>query len=437
MNDLNEELGRRLSRLRDAGLYRELRRLDSPQSPHIEIDGQPLLNFSSNDYLGLANDPQLKQAAIETVERYGCGSGASPLICGRLLPHDQLEQTLAAFKRTEAALCFSSGYAAALGTICALLDKDDVIVIDKLVHASIVDAARLCRAKLRVFAHNDLTKLHDILSWVDRRNSSASSVPATVPSRRPYTLIVTESVFSMDGDHAALGELVALKEKFGAWLMVDEAHATGLYGRDGRGLAEAEGVADRIEIQMGTLGKALGASGGYVCGSRTLIDYLVNRARSFIFSTAAVPAAAAAATAGIEFLKTPGGEQRRTQLWQRVDQILSPKDPSPNADSLGRARATSTKGSRDSHIPYRSRSAIVPILIGDENEALRAAARLREQKIFIPAIRYPTVARGQARLRLTVTAAHSAADVAQLLTALDLAGVSLEKAVEWNRRQPR
>ena len=344
MKELNEELGRRLSLLRDQGLYRELRRLDSPQSPHIEIDGQPLLNFSSNDYLGLANDPQLKQAAIETVERFGCGSGASPLICGRLLPHDQLEQTLAAFKRTEAALCFSSGYAAALGTICALLDKDDVIVIDKLVHACIVDAARLCRAKLRVFAHNDLTELQDILSWADRRHSSASSAPAMVPSRRSHTLIVTESVFSMDGDHAALRELVALKEKFGAWLMVDEAHATGLYGLDGRGLAEAEGVADRIEIQMGTLGKALGASGGYVCGSRTLIDFLVNRARSFIFSTAAVPAAAAAAMAGIEFLKTPAGEQRRTQLWQRVDQILEAKDRFANTDSLSGARATSNRG---------------------------------------------------------------------------------------------
>jgi len=419
MKELDEELGRRLSVLREQGLYRELRRLDSPQSPHIEIDGEPLLNFSSNDYLGLANDPQLKQAAIKCIERFGCGSGASPLICGRLLPQDQLEQTLAAFKRAEAALCFSSGYAAALGTICALLDKEDVIVIDKLVHACIVDAARLCRAKLRVFAHNDLTELQEILSWADRRYSNAPSAPATVPSRRAHTLIVTESVFSMDGDHAALREVVALKEKFGAWLMLDEAHATGLYGLDGRGLAEAEGVADRIEIQMGTLGKALGASGGYICGSRTLIDFLVNRARSFIFSTAAVPAAAAGAMAGIEFLKTPAGEQRRTQLWQRVDQILAAKDEFANAGSI--ARASSTDDARDFQMPQRSKSAILPILIGDENAALRAASRLREQKIFIPAIRYPTVARGQARLRLTVTAAHSAADVRQLVTALNLA----------------
>jgi len=430
MKDLDEELGRRLSLLREQGLYRELRRLDSPQSPHIEIDGQPLLNFSSNDYLGLANDPQLKQAALKCIERFGCGSGASPLICGRLLPHDQLEQTLAAFKRTEAALCFSSGYAAALGTICALLDKDDVIVIDKLVHACIVDAARLCRAKLRVFAHNDLNELQDILSWADGGHSSATSASASVPSRRSRTLIVTESVFSMDGDHAALREIVALKENFGAWLMVDEAHATGLYGLDGRGLAEAEGVADRIEIQMGTLGKALGASGGYICGSRTLIDFLVNRARSFIFSTAAVPAAAAAAMAGIEFLKTQAGEQRRTQLWQRVDQILAAKDGFANAGSIARAHAISTDDARDSQIPQRSKSAILPILIGDENAALRAASRLREQKIFIPAIRYPTVARSQARLRLTVTASHSAADVHQLVTALNLAATDAGSTID-------
>jgi len=227
----------------------------------------------------------------------------------------------------------------------------------------------------------------------------------------------------MDGDHAALREIVALKENFGAWLMVDEAPAPGLYGLDGRGLAEAEGVADRIEIQMGTLGKALGASGGYVCGSRTLIDFLVNRARSYIFSTAAVPAAAAAAMAGIEFLKTPAGEQRRTQLWQRVDQIMPAKDQVANAESISHTHARAS----DSQMPRPSRSAILPILIGDENEAVHTASRLREQGIFIPAIRYPTVARGQARLRLTVTAAHSAADVVQLLNAIDLSGITARR----------
>src|SRR6185436_1406131 len=199
----------------------------------------------------------------------------------------------------------------------------------------IVDAAKLSGAKLRVFDHNDLNDLEAILKWADRRDelhesqiqNGKSGTRVTRPSgAKPRTLIVTESVFSMDGDSAPLREIVALKDKHGAWLMVDEAHATGLYGAHRRGLADELGVSDQIEIQMGTLGKALGASGGYICGSRTLVDFLINRARSFIFSTAAVPAAAAAAMAGIEFLKTPAGEQRRTQLWQRVDEILAAKD---------------------------------------------------------------------------------------------------------------
>ncbi|MEP6663231.1 MAG: 8-amino-7-oxononanoate synthase, partial [Verrucomicrobiota bacterium] len=282
--DFNSELGQRLDELREQNLFRELRRIDSPQSPHIQIDGKPFLNFSSNDYLGLANDPLLKNAAIEAVEKFGAGSGASRLICGSLAPHHELEETLAQFKKTEAALVFSTGYAAAVGTISALLGKDDIIVIDKLVHASIVDAARLSGAKLRVFAHNDLENLEKILRWAKKRAASI-----LLADQRLKILIVTESIFSMDGDFAPLKEIVALKEKYGAWLMVDEAHATGIFGKDGRGFAESCGISQQIEIQMGTLGKALGASGGYICGSRQLIDFLINRARSFIFSTAPVP----------------------------------------------------------------------------------------------------------------------------------------------------
>ncbi|HEY4984471.1 MAG TPA: 8-amino-7-oxononanoate synthase, partial [Verrucomicrobiae bacterium] len=295
MNDFDRELNQRLAALREQGLHRELRRVDSPQGPRIEIGGRMLLNFSSNDYLGLANHPALKAAAIKAVEKFGAGAGASRLICGSLAPFHELEETLAAFKGTEAALSFSTGYAAAIGTITALLGKDDIIIVDKLVHACIVDAARLCGAKLRVFAHNDLNDLEEILKWADSRRQSWSSIPRAAglsgntlkrELQQPRTLIVTESVFSMDGDHAPLREIVELKNKHGAWLMVDEAHATGLYGKNRRGLAEELGMSDRIEIQMGTLGKALGASGGYICGSRVLIDYLVNRARSFIFSTA-------------------------------------------------------------------------------------------------------------------------------------------------------
>src|SRR5437660_7823895 len=311
-SDLNNDLCDRLKSLREQGLYRELRRINSPQLPHTQVDGRTLLNFSSNDYLGLANDPVLKEAAIKGIERYGAGSGASRLVCGSLAPHHDLEQAIAAFKGAEAALAFSSGYASAVGTICALLDAHDVIVIDKRVHACIVDGARLCGAELRVFAHNDLDHLAKVLRWADRRNSGLSG------KRRPRTLIVTESGFSMDGDFGLLRDLVELKEKHGAWLMVDEAHATGLYGEKRRGLAEEIGVAGQIEVQMGTLGNALGSAGGYICGSRTLIDYLLNRARSFIFSTAPVPAAVAAATAAVQLIQSELGKERRQQLWQRV-----------------------------------------------------------------------------------------------------------------------
>ena len=269
------------------------------------------------------------------------------------------------------------------------MGPSDVIVLDKLVHACIVDAARLSGAKLRVFAHNEIADLEGILRWAAAR------------SPRPRTLIVTESVFSMDGDHAPLRDIVRLKEQYGAWLMVDEAHATGLYGPSRRGLAEELGVSDAIEIQMGTLGKALGASGGYICGSRALIDYLVNRARSFIFSTAPVPAAAAAATAGIRFVQSSAGEERRNALWQRVGELSAASPPSA--------------------MP----GAIIPLMLGDEARAVAAAAALRERGIFIPAIRYPTVARGQARLRLTLTASHTPADLAELLSALRSMGFGL------------
>ncbi len=389
MNPFDTELQQRLAAIRDAGLLRELRRVDSAQGPRIEIGGRTLLNFSSNDYLGLANHPALKETAIKAVEKFGAGAGASRLICGSLAPFHELEETLARFKGTEAALSFSTGYAAAVSTITALLGKDDIIIVDKLVHACIVDAAKLSGAKLRVFAHNDLNDLEDKLCWASQVQSPRSKVQSR-------TLIVTESIFSMDGDAAPLRELVALKEKYGAWLMVDEAHATGLYGPNRRGLAEELGVSDRIEIQMGTLGKALGASGGYICGSRALIDFLVNRARSFIFSTAPVPASAAAATAGIKLVQSIEGKTRSEKLWQRVGEFQS------------------EIGNQKSEIP----SAIIPLIIGDETKAVAAANQLREQGLFVPAIRYPTVARGAARLRVTLTAVHNAADVAELVGAL-------------------
>lgn len=386
-NSINRTLNQRLSQLREQNLLRELRRVDSPQSPRIQVNGKIFLNFSSNDYLGLANDSVLKNAAIRAVEKFGSGAGASRLICGSLAPFHELEETLADFKQTEAALSFSTGYATAIGTICALLGKDDVIILDKLVHASIVDAAKLCGAKIRVFAHNNLDDLKEKLIWAKNENKK----------RKAETLVVTESIFSMDGDAAPLREIVELKNKFGAWLMVDEAHATGIFGKNGRGLAEEVGVNGQIEIQMGTLGKALGASGGYICGSRTLIDFLVNRARSFIFSTAPIPAAAAAATAAVQFIQSRSGERRRKALSERIGQLNS---------------KLKTQNSK-------FQSAIVPIILGDEARAVDIATKLREQNIFVPAIRYPTVGRGKARLRVTLTAAHSTDDVSQLTSALN------------------
>jgi 8-amino-7-oxononanoate synthase len=307
-----------------------------------------------------------------------------------------LEEALAAWKGTEAALTFSTGYATALGVITALLGRDDILIVDKLAHASIVDAARLSGAKLRVFRHNDLDDLERILKWADQRDAAPK---AGARRLKPSALIVTESVFSMDGDLAPLLDLVALKEKYGAWLMVDEAHATGLFGGQRRGLAEAHGVSERIEIQMGTLGKAVGASGGYVCGSRALVDWLVNRARSFIFSTAPVPAAAAAARAGIGLIRSAEGARRVQRLWTLVDLLKS---------DLVHAGWP----------PGAVRSAIVPLIVGAEDAAVKLAATLRDGGFYAPAIRFPTVARGAARLRVTLTADHTAADIAALAGAV-------------------
>ena len=393
MLPFDDELEKRLAALREQGLYRELRRVDAAAGPRIQTGGKTLLNFSSNDYLGLASHPALKEAAIHATEQFGAGSGASRLICGSLAPFHELEESLAAFKKTEAALTFATGYTAAVGTITALAGKDDVIILDKLVHASIVDAARLSGAKLRVFDHNDLNDLEEKLKWAD--SSSQQSTSGAQQQRN--ALIVTESIFSMDGDAAPLREIIALKEKYGAWLMVDEAHATGVLGANGRGLAEALGVSSRIEIQMGTLGKALGASGGFTCGSRALIDYLVNRARSFIFSTAPVPAAAAAAAAGVRLSQSAEGEALRIRLRKHAEDFksqIASSAPCPSA-------------------------AIIPLILGDEDKAVAASNQLREQGIFVPAIRYPTVARGAARLRITLTAAHSADDISTLTHALE------------------
>ena len=370
MSNLNDQLGTELEQLRGEGLYRQFRGITSPQGPQITIAGRKLLNLSSNDYLGLANDPILKAAASAAITRWGVGAGASRLVCGNLAPYEQLEAALVQFKRKESALVFGSGYAANVGTITAVAGKDDVLILDKLDHASIIDGARQSGAAIRVYPHLNLGKLEAILQQSQSYR------------RR---LIITETVFSMDGDLAPLAQIVAFKEKYDAWLMIDEAHATGVFGDHRRGLAEQLGVEDQVEITLGTLSKALGCAGGFVVGAHALIDLLRNRARSLIYSTALPPSICGAATAAVEFVMSAAGALRQGQLWE-------------NVRTLG------------------AQSPIHPVIVGTEQAAVELSEQMRRSGIFVPAIRFPTVPRGKARLRVTVSAAHTTDDIQRFRT---------------------
>lgn len=374
-----------LANLEAQGLRRRLRTFVPLPAMSVRAEsGATVVNFSSNDYLGLAASEELKAAMCEGVGRYGSGSGASRLVCGTLRPHQQLEERLADFKKTEAALTFSSGYATSVGVIPALCGKDDVVILDKLSHASLIDGARLSGATIRVFPHNHLEKLERLLAGA-RSNHESRRV-----------LIVTESIFSMDGDAAALREIVALKDRYGAWLMLDEAHAVGVLGPQGRGLAAQCGVEDRVEIQMGTLSKALGVSGGYIAASREVVDLCLNKARSLIYSTAPPPAVAHAALEAVNLIASAYGDALRARLFA-------------NRQTLENGLQTSFAG-----LP----AAILPLLVGDEREALEASTQLQEQGFLIPAIRYPTVSRGSARLRLTMSAAHEKLQIEGLVASL-------------------
>ncbi len=327
---MSDIYARQLEAVRAHSLDRHLREVRSSHGTVVEIDGKQLINFASNDYLGLANDPRLREAATKAIAEFGVGAGASRLISGTHSSHVRLETALAKWKGTEVALSFGSGYAAAVGAIPALVGKNDIILLDKLCHASLIDGARLSAATLRIFPHNHLGKLKSLLEWGCRKNSTAR------------ILIITESVFSMDGDRAPLREIVELKKNFRAQLLLDEAHAIGVIGPNGRGLVAEENFSPEVDVQMGTLSKALGVSGGYMRN----IDILAEE------------------------------------------------------------------------LPVRPVSAIVPWIIGDEQATLAAARSLQDEGFFVPAIRYPTVAKGSARLRVTVSAAHEEAELRSLGAAI-------------------
>jgi 8-amino-7-oxononanoate synthase len=369
--------------LEQSHLRRRLLTRDGPQSARLVIDGRELINFSSNDYLGLAADPRLAQAVSDAVAAEGWGSGASPLIAGHAALHRQLEERLAAFEGTEAALLFSSGFAANAGTIAALVGPGDAVYCDRKNHASLFDGCRLSRADVRVYPHADPEQLAVLL---DRSKQYR---------RR---LIVTDTVFSMDGDVAPLEELADLAERFDAMLMVDEAHATGVFGPHGRGVAEHLGVEDRIHVRVGTLSKALGCIGGFTAGSHSLIEWLVNRARPYIFSTAAPAAMSAAAIAALDVVQQK--PQRRQSL-------------------LARAATLRTELARRGWNTGRSTTQIIPLIVGDPEHAVSLSLRLRERGLFAPAIRPPTVPEGESCLRINLTAGHTDDMIAALLRNLE------------------
>ncbi|HRY30105.1 MAG TPA: 8-amino-7-oxononanoate synthase [Elusimicrobiota bacterium] len=384
-------LEKELKDLEDRNLYRVLRVMRSAPGARVTVEGEELLNFASNNYLGLSADDRLKEAARSAIGEWGAGATASRLLGGNLELHERLERALADFKRTEACAVFPSGYHANLGTLPALMGENDTVILDRLCHASLVDGARLSRARLRVFAHNDAVDLEKVLK------RAASS--------RGRRWIVTESVFSMDGDVAPLREIAALAARYGVQTYVDEAHATGVWGPDGRGLVNELGLEKKLDVCMGTLSKALGGAGGFVCGRRDLVEWIHNRCRSFIYSTGLPPASAATALKALEICLTE--PDRRRRLFSSADRLRR------GLSGFPRARSSSAAGIFES-----SRGPVVPFVIGSEADALALSRSLWKKGIFVPAIRPPTVPKGTARLRFSVTAEHTEADVDLVLEAM-------------------
>ncbi|WP_371380985.1 8-amino-7-oxononanoate synthase [Sporomusa aerivorans] len=359
-----------LEQVKVNNLYRQTVVYDPVDAAHVIQNGQTYLMLASNNYLGLTHEPHVQQAAMEAIRRYGTGSGGARLTTGTYPLFDQLEQALAMFKGTEAALVFNTGYMANLGVISSLAGPDDIIFSDELNHASIIDGCRLSRAQVLVYRHNDMGHLEKLLKTTGCRGKR---------------LIVTDGVFSMDGDIAPLDVIVKLAERYDSLVVVDDAHATGVIGPGGKGTAAYFGIQDKVQVQIGTLSKALGAEGGFVAGSRLLIEAIRNKARSFIFSTALAPAVIAAAQAALQFVAA------------NPDRIEKLRDNAQYVRNLLTAR----------QIPVVSgETPIIPIMVGAANDALRLTAELKEQGLVIAAIRPPTVPAGTSRLRLTVTARH-------------------------------
>lgn len=379
-----------LQTLAQQHLLRELSLINSPSAPVISVEGREVLLFASNNYLGLANHPQVKDAAIKAIGKFGVGSGASRLISGNVTPHQVLEGELASFKETEAALTFSSGYATNIGVIPNLARADSLILADRLCHASLIDGCRLSRATLRVFHHNDVSHLKRLLAKTRSRTS---------------TLILTEGVFSMDGDVAPLPEIARLAEEYGATLLIDDAHGTGVMGATGRGTVEHFGLDSRHILQMGTLSKALGSSGGFIAGPKDFVAYLVNTARSFIYTTAPPPAIAAAASAALAIIRQE--PQRRVTLWR-------------NREFLHHRLVTMGFQLTDTQSP------ILPIMVNDPEIGVHMSQHLRAEGVWIPAVRPPTVPKGTSRLRITVTADHSLEHLETALRALRKVGTALK-----------
>jgi glycine C-acetyltransferase len=382
-------LSEELESLKQQGLYRRLRVLDDEQTARARFDGRSVVNLSSNNYLGLTTHPKLRERTLEATRTFGVGSGSVRTIAGTMAIHLELERKLAEFKKTEAVVVFQSGFAANAGTVAAVLGREDVIVSDELNHASIIDGARLSRAEIKVFAHRDAAAARKILQELPKERRK---------------LLITDGVFSMDGDLGALPDLAALAEEFGCIMMVDDAHASGVFGRNGRGTIDHFGLHGRVDIQVGTLSKAIGALGGYVAGSRALVEFLYHRARPFLFSTSHPPGVAAACIAAIDVLLDE--PQLIDRLWENTKFFKS-----------GLARLGFDTGT--------SESPITPVIAGDGALAMKLSDRLFDEGIFAQGLAFPTVPRGKARVRTIVTAAHTRDELQHALDAFAKVGREL------------